>query len=163
MLCVSVHTCTCTCIYIKTKLYPSLFTPLPYPPDSLLPPPLTHLPSPLPTPPPHTHTHPRGHYRNLQTLILQDTRAVGIKSNEIRQREKLTTTNVVVPTIGINLEMVDVSRSAEVGDGIVPGLCLALSHQVHALLPVHLLQTTARSLSADAAMEPPSRERRHWR
>ena len=49
----------------------------------------------------------------------------------------------------------DVAGAAEVRDGVVARLSLALPHQVDALLPLHLLQPNTRIVATDTTVKPP--------
>ena len=91
---------------------------------------------------------------NLQRLILQDAGAVCVEADEVAEGKELPPPDVVVAAVGVDLEVMHVPRPAQVGDGVVARLGLALADQVGAWI-ADVLQTGARRLSADAPVVPP--------
>lgn len=54
-------------------------------------------------------------------------RAVGIETDEVSQRVELSSTDVIVAAVGIDLKVMNMTSVAEKGDGIVAGQLDALT------------------------------------
>ena len=103
----------------------------------------------------HAHTHLGWYDGNLEALVLQNARAIGVEPDQVGERGELPPADEVVAAVGVDLEVVDVASAAEVRDGIVAWLSLALPHQVDALLSLHLLQPNTCIVATDTTVKPP--------
>lgn len=92
--------------------------------------------------------------RYLQGFILQNARAVCIETYEIVERVELPPSDVVIPTIGVNLEVMDLPQPTQIRYGIVPGLSNAFPHEVTPWFS-YQLQTLTRNLPTNTSMVPP--------
>lgn len=86
-------------------------------------------------------------------------RAVGIETDEVIERVELSSSDVVVATVGVDLEVVDVAGVAEERDGVVSGQLDALADYVGTSF-THHLKTLTGSVTTDTTMKPAVRRER---
>ena len=80
-------------------------------------------------------------------------RAVGIETDEVIEGVELPSSDVVVATVGVDLEVVDVAGVAEERDGVVSGQLDALADYVGTSF-THHLKTLTGSVTTDTTMKP---------
>ena len=85
---------------------------------------------------------------------MQNAGAICVEADEIAEGEELPPSDVVVAAVGVDLEVMHVPGPAQVGDGVVARLGLALADQVGSWLADHF-QTGTRRVSANAPVVPP--------